>query len=105
VFSEIYDSDLLVVQCGRYIKYGYFDDEIWDNDDVEMEFNYANTNFDKDILIEKIWGTQKDYNLQIIAVDDVKNILFIVTWDFRREQNKKLRGKSLKDKNIEASMM
>jgi hypothetical protein len=72
---------------------------------VEMEFNYANTNFDKDILIEKIWGTQKDYNLQIIAVDDVKNILFIVTWDFRREQNKKLRGKSLKDKNIEASMM
>lgn len=69
-----------------------------------MEFNYADINFDKDILIEKIWGTQKDYNLQIIAIDDVKNILFILTWDFRREPNKKLRP-SLKDKNIESSML
>jgi len=36
VFSEIYDQNLLVVQCGRYIRYGYFDDIIWDSDDAEV---------------------------------------------------------------------
>jgi hypothetical protein len=69
-----------------------------------MDFFDANINFDKNILIEKIWGTQKDYNLQIIAIDDVKNILFILTWDFRKEQDKKIKT-SMKDKNIESSML
>lgn len=28
-----------------------------------------------------------DYNLQIVAIDDVKKILFILTWDFRDGKN------------------
>ena len=32
--AAIFDENLLIVRCGRYIKYGYFDDDIWDNDDV-----------------------------------------------------------------------
>ena len=52
-----------------------------------MKFKNAYINFDKEILIEKIWGTEKDYNLQIVAVDDLKKILFIVTWDFNEGRN------------------
>ena len=58
-----------------------------------MTFKDAKINFDKEIRIEKIWGTAIDYNLQIVAVDDLKKILFIITWDFN------------KDKNLEASML
>lgn len=52
-----------------------------------MAFETAKINFNKEILIDKIWGTQINNNLQIVATDDVNKILFIITWDFNEGKN------------------
>ena len=53
VFSQIFDNDLLVVQCGRYIKYAKINEELWAKD-KDLTFETANIEFDNDVLIEKI---------------------------------------------------
>jgi hypothetical protein len=68
-------------------------DESMFDDDINSDNHFVNLNidFDKNIEISKIWSTQVDLVLQIIARDNVKNIFMILTWDFK--------------KNIEISMM
>lgn len=63
------------------------------NDDIDSENHFMDLNidFDKSVEISKIWSTQVDKVLQIIARDNEKNIFMIITWNFV--------------KNIEVSML
>lgn len=91
VYSIIF-GDLIIVQCGRFIKYSKLDDSMF-NDDIDSENHFVDLNidFDKDVEIAKIWSTSLDHVLQIVANDNEKDIFMIVTWDMI--------------KNIEVSMM
>jgi hypothetical protein len=68
-------------------------DESMFNDDIDSENHFMDLNidFDKSVEISKIWSTQVDKVLQIIARDNEKNIFMIITWNFV--------------KNIEVSML
>jgi hypothetical protein len=37
--------------------------ELWDTDDDTLDFEYADIDFDKDVLIEKIQTTCKEHTL------------------------------------------
>ena len=82
VSSQIF-GDLIIVQCGRFIKYSKLDESMF-NDDIDSENNFIDLNldFDKNVEIAKIWSTQVNHSLQIIAKDNEKNIFMIVSWDF-----------------------
>ena len=82
VSSQIF-GDLIIVQCGRFIKYSKLDESMF-NDDIDSENHFIDLNldFDKNVEIAKIWSTQVDHILQIIAKDNEKNIFMIVSWDF-----------------------
>lgn len=96
VSAEIFD-DLMVVQCGRLIKYvrlsecNEFNSK---NTSEEVEdskhFKEAKINFNKNFEIVRLRSICKENEIQIIAKDNIENIIIIVTWNF--------------DKNIETSM-
>ena len=61
--------------------------ENWDNDETSLDWEEANIEFENDIVIEKILSTCKKYHLQIVARDNKKQVLIIVTWDFSPNKN------------------
>lgn len=90
--ASIYNHDLLLIQCGRFIKYTTVNETMFNDDkDSANVFRDAAINFDKSVEISKIWTTVTSHILQIIAVDNEKKVMLVVTWDF--------------DNNIEVSML
>jgi len=85
-------GDLLLVQCGRFIKYQKVDKTLFDEFFSDKDkFTNLHIDFDKTVEISKIWSTKLPNVLQIVAKDNVKDIFMILTWDFK--------------KNIEVSML
>lgn len=76
VVSSSLFNDILIVQCGRFIKYLMMADN-------EPVFQDADIEFDSNVEIAKIWSTCKKKELQIVANDYDQNILIILTWDFK----------------------
>ena len=76
----------MIVQCGRFIKYGQITEE-WFNDDIESanDFKSAHIDFDQTVEITKVFATSDFKVYQIIAKDTEKNVLIILTWDFARD--------------------
>lgn len=62
----MFDKDLLIVSCGRFIKYILINNTMFDGDKLsENVFIDANINFDSSVEISKIWTTVTPYVLQI----------------------------------------
>ena len=82
VSVNIIDSDMLVVNCGRFIQYGLLDDSMFNDDENSVnQFHFIDIDFGKDIEITKIWSTDVYHNIQIVARDLKQNIMIVVTWD------------------------
>lgn len=66
--SAIYDDNLLLVRCGRYIKYQFLNESMFDDDaNTQNIFVDIKLNFDKHFEIVKILDTCTPYQMQIIA--------------------------------------
>ena len=60
--AAVFDEDLLIVQCGRYIKHIILNESMFDGDpDSKNEFKDVKLNFDKNFEIIKIWDTSVPY--------------------------------------------
>lgn len=57
---------------------------MFDDEDSINVFQDAAIKFDNTVEISKIWTTCTPHILQIHAVDNEKNIMIILTWDFIR---------------------
>ena len=58
VGSELFDNDLLVVMCGRFIQYCPMNDDMFNDDiDSEIKLSKMNINFGPQVEIMKIWPT------------------------------------------------
>lgn len=115
VEAFVLNGDLLLIKCGRDVKFGQLKDEMYEDkdqdevkekeensvdlmnlfDDEEEEeepFKDMNFKFEEGTQIHKIWNTsERDENhIQIIAKHDQSNTMIVITWDCSR--------------NIEASM-
>ena len=44
----------------------------------------ADIEFEKTVEICKLWQTSVEDTFQIVAKDNVKNVLIILTWDFNK---------------------
>ena len=85
-------GELLVVQCGRFIKFCPLDPSMFaEQINSSNEFKDIAIDFDESIEIAKIWDTKLPNVLQIVAKDNKQNIFMVLTWDF--------------DKNIEYSVL
>ena len=85
----------VLVQCGRYLKYTQIiktKDFIGCNhiktkqnqaDYLLCDFQNAKYNFSTDIEIYKLRSTALKDVFQIIAKDELENILIVLTWDFK----------------------
>jgi len=92
----------LVVQCGRYIMYAKcLKNELSEEPLVQQEgapgldFQPAKIHFQNTVEITKIWPVDfaasskddeqsSDSMIQIVAKDNVQNILLVITWDCER---------------------
>jgi len=75
-------SDLLIIQCGKYIKYAKIDESMFNDDiDSENQFTELNIQFDQGVEICQLFSTCVPHHLQIVAKDNQKQIILIVTWD------------------------
>jgi hypothetical protein len=78
----VFDTDMLVVNCGRFIKYGRIDASMFDDDmRSDNAFTDLAIDFGKNVEISKIVNTNPRHRIQIVAKDLVQNVLIIVTWD------------------------
>lgn len=78
----IFDSDMIVVSCGRFLKYGFINETMF-NDDIysENEFTDINIEFGKNVEIIKIMNTSIVHRIQIIAKDLLSLVIVVATWD------------------------
>ena len=79
-------GSLLVVRCGTKIKYA----RVSESNCLVGGFVNADVQFSETIEISEIRSTKETNILQIVAKEEMKKILVILTWDF--------------DKNMERSM-
>lgn len=50
------------------------------------EFKDALYNFSEDVEIYKLRSTSKNHIIQIIAKDEILNVVIILTWDFKHNK-------------------
>lgn len=56
--SYVVDGDMMVVKCGKYIKYGTISDAKWNGDKGKsIDFEIVRIHLDDEVMIEKIWST------------------------------------------------
>lgn len=81
VMQEIVNNEILVVNCGRYIKYSRIQVDHLHQLDNQLEFTDMNIEFKPETEIYRIWSTTNPDHIQIIATDMLRNLVFIVTWN------------------------
>jgi len=92
VFAKIYNDNLIIIYCGRYLYYGYLisnhnKPSLLKPDSVDLmlandSLEKINVTFGKMIEIIKVVETCTPYVLQIQMKDHERNFYSIVTWDF-----------------------
>jgi len=82
VQSEIFNENMLVVSCGRYIKFLQINMDSDLSKANSSDFKDIDIDFMPEVEISKIWPTSKKEYLQIVAKDNTQNLILIVTWDF-----------------------
>ena len=86
VSCEIF-GNLILVLCGRFIKYAFIDPNstIILGDNLEgLVFKDAKLDFSENVEIHKVVSTSSDNIVQIIAKDNIENILIVPTLDFSK---------------------
>lgn len=98
IYSKIFCENLVVMYCGKYVKYGRLipnkkktkksPKEVMDlmllpgKDKKKNPLSMMNVTFGESIEVIKIVETAKKNVLQIEAFDHREKILSIITWDF-----------------------